>query len=350
MPRLGKVVALLVLSLLLTPRSADAYFWAWLDDWSGPRFMGTEVEWRVWCKPEDPAQNRPLLLSMQRRLEVERIAYEHFRDKVNPSYAKIDQFTLAVDYARVAEGFMQSALHPPEKATDKQVNFLAVRAIAWRAIAAAQFKWAKDLWGGKPEDPMKKPEQPPLPVARDFVLLNAPPADTLAKMEQRMLGFGPTPMLGLTLSACNSAPLQRERQFVSLKFGWAFDAKDRNRLFDHRMVTIGASYNVVATPFLTVGSGGGLAVLTSKVREPLYKFYVTPTIVDVRPLAIGRNGGSRGPWAHVFFLRYSTMVVPTGFAPDSFGGQTERYSAELTNNLGLHADLTPVIRKLQGRW
>ena len=34
MRRFRTIVGLLALSLLLTPQSAEAYFWAWLDDWS----------------------------------------------------------------------------------------------------------------------------------------------------------------------------------------------------------------------------------------------------------------------------------------------------------------------------
>jgi hypothetical protein len=350
MRRLGTIVAFAVLSLGLTPVSADAYFWAWLDDWSGPRFMGTEVEWRVWCQSEHPWQNRALLLGIGRRIAVERARYAEAAAKVDRNHPSAPEFERTLAYADAADRFLEAALHPSATASDEQKNFVALRAVAWRSIAAAQFKWAKDLSEGKPADPMKKPEQPDLPGGQAFTA-DAPPArDGLAQAEQRAMMAGGLMAGGIVVSACNSAALQRERQYVSLKFGWAFDAKDRNDVYDHRMVTIGASYNVVATPFLTVGSGAGLAVLTSKVRDPFYKFYVNPAIVDFRPGALGRNGRSRGPWYHVFFIRYSTMVVPTGFDPGSFGGQTERYSAELTNNVGLHADLGPVIRKLQGRW
>ncbi|MEO5821482.1 MAG: hypothetical protein ABIT71_13335 [Vicinamibacteraceae bacterium] len=344
MRRLRTIVALVLLSLALTPVPADAYFWAWLDDWSGPRFMGTEVEWRVWCQSERPGQNRALLLSLRRRVRVELAYYAAAASKDPDRQRHLD---LAASYARISDSFLEAVLYPGENADADKVDLRAGKALQWRTLAADHYKWAtsrKFIVG----DTMHAPEEPTLPPMSKAMTTGLLPAADLPTVQLK--SFAVSAPFSIAVSACDYKPLQRDRQFVSLKFGWAFDAKDRNEVYDHRMVTIGASYNVVATPFLTVGSGVGIAVLTSKVRDPFYKFYVQPTIVDFRPGALGRDGGSRGPWWHVFYLRYSTMVVPTGFAADSFGGQTQRYSAELTNNVGLHADLTPVIRKLQGRW
>lgn len=103
MRRLGTILACVVFSLALTPRAADAYFWAWLDDWSGPRFMGTEVEWRVWCQSEHPWQNRPLLLGIGRRMAVERAHYADVAatvDRSHPSAAEFDR-TLEIGRAHV---------------------------------------------------------------------------------------------------------------------------------------------------------------------------------------------------------------------------------------------------------
>jgi hypothetical protein len=345
MRRLRTVVALVVLSLALTPVPADAYFWAWLDDWSGPRFMGTELEWRVWCQSEQPGQNRALLLSLRRRVRTELATYQK-----TVVTGRERHLALAITYARISDSFLEAALYPGETATPDDVDQRAGRAVQWRALAADHYKWAKKkaAAGNEAEDAVNAPEEPPLPkelLAPRTTLLSEPDLPT---MQPRMIASALP--ISVAVSACDYKPLQRDRQFVNLKFGWAFDAKDSTERFEHRMVTFGASFHVVASPFLTVGSGGGVATFTSNLREPFYKVYLQPSIVDVRPFAIGRNGSTRGPWAHVIYLRYSTLVVPTGFELGSFGGQNQRYSAELVHNLGLHADLTPVIRKLQGRW
>jgi hypothetical protein len=345
MRRLGTIVALAVSSLIVTPAPADAYFWAWLDDWSGPRFMGTELEYRLWCRSEQPSQNRPLLLSLRRRIRWELARYE----AEAPTAASEKHLKLAITYARIADGYLEGALYPREGALEDEADQEAMRAVQWRAFALAQFKWALDRKQGRTLDEVDAPEEPPLPAADEQ------PADgewTFAHRSKlqtsRFVGAGVP--ISLAVSACDYQPLQRERQFLNLKVGWAFDAKDSTERFEHRMVTVGAAYHIVAAPFLTIGTGGGVAVFSSNLREPFYKFYLQPTIVDVRPFAIGPNARTRNPWWHVVYLRYNTMVVPTGFDPGSFGGQTQRYSAELVHNLGVHADLTPVVRKLQGRW
>src|SRR5688572_5255123 len=127
MRRLRTVVALVVLSLALTPVPADAYFWAWLDDWSGPRFMGTELEWRVWCQSEQPGQNRALLLSLRRRVRTELATYQK-----TVVTGRERHLALAITYARISDSFLEAALYPGETATPDDVDQRAGRAVQWR--------------------------------------------------------------------------------------------------------------------------------------------------------------------------------------------------------------------------
>ena len=67
MRRLCATLGIVVLSLAVCPARADAYFWAWLDELSGPHFIGFLVEWRVYCKAESVAQERQSLVKLNAR-------------------------------------------------------------------------------------------------------------------------------------------------------------------------------------------------------------------------------------------------------------------------------------------
>jgi hypothetical protein len=157
-------------------------------------------------------------------------------------------------------------------------------------------------------------------------------------------------VIGATVSVCESEPYDRNRRFVSVNFEWGGDSKPENRRDDNRMVTVGASYHAVIFPSLTIGSGAGIAWFSSKTADSFEKLYIEPYIIDFRPLALKRHAELAGPWWHVFYIRYNTLTFPKGFEPGRFGGRSPRYPMELIHSIGFHADLEPVIRKLQGKW
>src|SRR5688572_26210434 len=75
MRRLCATFALVVLSLSVFPARAEAYFWAWLDDLSGPQFAGFLLEVQVMCKGKQVADSEHAILRLIESNELERIKY-----------------------------------------------------------------------------------------------------------------------------------------------------------------------------------------------------------------------------------------------------------------------------------
>jgi hypothetical protein len=49
-------------------------------------------------------------------------------------------------------------------------------------------------------------------------------------------------------------------------------------------------------------------------------------------------------------LRYSTITFPGGFDRGDFSPNSPAYPTELVHQLGVHFDLTPVLRGKRGNW
>jgi hypothetical protein len=156
--------------------------------------------------------------------------------------------------------------------------------------------------------------------------------------------------IGVSFSFCDAKPGRRTTQFLSVNTGYARDWKKSNREFEHRMVTVGVSYNLVVTPSTTIGAGGGLATFTSKAGDAFRKVYIQPFIVDFRPFLLKEKYQESSPWYHVLYVRGSIVTFPAAFEAGRFGRQPERFRAELTPTLGLHFDMAPVIQDMQGKW
>ena len=330
MRRLRATLGIVVLSLAVCPARADAYFWAWLDELSGPHFIGFLVEWRVYCKAESVAQERQSLVKLNASLQ--KALQEHtdtLKTATDPDARRY--FGNAVLYSGSAVAYIEDAIKSIDEDANRDVSPLVFKAFVWRSHASAHFEWGRKIVGKRTdgETPPQEPAEKPLPLGtRSFFPLVG----------------------GATLSLCNAKPLQRDRQYLTVSVGYAYNTKDANAADKNRMVTLGVSYNAVITPYLTVGTGGGLAAFTSTTQPNFQKLYIQPYIVDFRPFALKPNSEFLGPWWHVFYLRYSTIIFPTGFEPGRFGGVSPRYTAEWVHALGFHADMAPVIRKMQKRW
>jgi hypothetical protein len=163
------------------------------------------------------------------------------------------------------------------------------------------------------------------------------------------------------VSLCHANRYDRNKRFLAVNVGWGQDTKDadytekvtingvRNNI-DNKMLTVGAGFYSVALPWLTVGSGAGVAWFSSNRAASFQKLYIEPYIVEVKPLAFTGNSALTPWWRHVLFLSYSTLVFPTGFEAGRFQRSDPRFPAELVHVWGIHADLEPLMRRLAGNW
>jgi hypothetical protein len=116
------------------------------------------------------------------------------------------------------------------------------------------------------------------------------------------------------------------------------------------MLTTGATVHFVARPWLTVGAGAGLATFFTSGSGTFAKPYVQPYIVDIKPGAFVPRADVRSPWRHFVILRYSAITFPGGFDRGDFSPNSPAYPTELVHQLGVHFDLTPVLRGKRGNW
>jgi hypothetical protein len=330
MRRLCSTFAFVVLSLTLLPGRADAYIWAWLDDLSGPRYLGGIVEWRVYCRTESIVDRQKALADY--RTEVQRILDE-YAPAARVQTAGQRYHVNAAAYARFALVFIDFAIDEVSKNPNSNVDKLVMQSRVFTLAAIAHGQWGDRLRAGERPDPKDAPGDQVSPDQR---------LDALTSLV--------VPGVGVTISLCDTKPGRRDTQFLSVNVGYAWDVKDENREFKHRMVTVGASYHLIASPSVTLGAGAGLAIFTSKVTEPVHKLYLQPAIVDIRPWQFFDRYRGGSPWYHVVYVRGSLTTFPTGFAAGSFGNQPERYQAELIRAVGVHFDFTPVLLDMQGKW
>ena len=331
MRRLCTTVAFaVVLSLSLFPARADAYIWAWLDDLSGPRFGGVIVEWRVYCRSESIAEKQQALLKLRKGYTDLLHTYEA---GVKGGGRGEPYFRNAVSYMTAAITYIDFAIETLDKDPGADVSRLLQEAYVWQNNAKAHAAWAERLASREPPNPREAPGTPPPPdVSR----------------ERLMALF--LPGIGVSFSLCEAKPGRRNTQFLSVNVGYAWDLKDANRDFDHRMVTVGASYNLIVSPSVTLGAGAGLATFSSKAGDSFSKAYVQPLIVDFRPFLLAEKYQRSSPWYHVLYFRGSVLTFPAGFEAGRFGNQTERFEAELIPTFGIHFDFSPVIQDMQGKW
>jgi hypothetical protein len=135
-----------------------------------------------------------------------------------------------------------------------------------------------------------------------------------------------------------------------VNIGLAFEIKDDHEYGTSKMLTHGASYHVVASPWLTAGAGGGIATFLPSDRPAFSKWYVQPWMFDIRPGAWCKNADVRSPWRHFVYVRVSAIIFPQGFETGRFTATSPEYGPELVNAVGVHFDLTPVLRGRRGNW
>lgn len=352
MRRLVTVFCLAMLGVGLSPAPAHAYFWEWIDSLSGPRYFGFQVEWRVWCQSNAPAQRRKALQRIKtdlladkqryesawagaeaiRKNELERVARESVPGRAaTADPRKVEPPALyrkAVDFITLGETAVDVALDMLDAEPGLDLAYLAHVVTAAKLGAEQQFAAAAATSLGVPATVSSVPTEAP--------------AVTRSDMRARFTS-------GVGLSLCDVTPGSRDKRFAKLNFGWGYDRKDK--VNQSRVQFLGASIHNVVTPYVVIGTGAGLATFSSATDDRFFKFYVQPTIVDFHFLNTRKQAQEGGPWWPVPHLRYSNIIFPTGFEPGRFNGElSPRFPMELTHSLSIHFDLSSVIRHFQGTW
>jgi len=290
------------------------------------------AEWRVYCKAESAANEREALRRLQSSIGDELRIYQGAAS--SPKFADAKKyFENAVRYSSAAKGLIGLAREALDGDSGSDVSPTVRDAFVWRQHAKNHYEWGKRVEQHQKDEPDKAPYTPTAP-----------------KIELKTASVSFLPGGGLSFSLCDAKPLHRDKRYLNVNIGWGYDTKVENRGQGNRMVLFGASYHGVVSPYLTVGTGAGLATFSSSAQKSAQRLYVQPYIVDFRPGGLRRNVDFHGPWWQVFFFRYSTIIFPAGFEPGQFGGVSPQYRAELVHSVGFHADMAPVIRGIQKRW
>lgn len=321
-------ILLVVFSFCLWPTRAEAFFWDWLDDLSGPRFWGFQTELQLWCRSEDAVVSVAFLDEVTGKLKADTTAYVT-ESGANPSNLALEA---AVFAARSAEAHLRSARAQAIKGDNTGAASFYRSALNSWTVAASSYREGLRTIGDS------KTREDKIRAARNL------------KPRMAAVGGG----VGVAVSLCSSAPLQRTTRYIAVHYAYGWDHKNPEDA--NRMATIGMSMHSAVKPYLTVGAGGGVAFFTSAGVDGFHKLYVQPFIVDFRPFALLKPFGLvkepdlKSPLRHVVYLRFEGIVFPAGFEPGRFGGDSPRFSAELTPSLGVYFDMAPLVRKWQNRW
>ena len=327
------VLAFVVCSLAAFPSRADAYFWDWIDDLSGPSFWGVTVEFRIWCSFEDSRNNRGYLVSLRRSIMEAAEKYEAAATDAPASSTRQQYYQQATQAVQRGLKSLDRALNDLASGPRADVSDSVLEALVWHKRGEERFERGKST----PDTSM---------IVADAL----PPDGNRVARSGTDTGGG-----GISVSLCKASQFARQSQFLTVNIGYGWDKAKEDEAgnsvnLSNKMVTMGASYHAVIKPFLTIGFGAGLATFTSNTTEPVHKLYVQPYIIDFKPLALRKNSQLRGPWWHVLFFRYDTILFPAGFAEGSFEGQKVRFPAEIVHSVGIHADVEPLLRKWMDTW
>ena len=337
MRRIRASVVLAVIVLVAWPERAEAYFWAWLDDLSGPRYMAVFGSIEVLCtyRDTDASPDAVAWITDDLQKKLKAVPQASGPSAQQPgAWAKLrfDDATTFISKANdiLAEVRKRQATDPATR--KERANLLAqARLLDGRASVHMQS--------------VARPDKDPTTQLLDqnARALVAQPA-TVKSYPRRRNGFAP--------SMCASSPEVRNRFYLTFDAGYGWDAKNRNRDQGHSMIMLGTSAHYAVTPYLSVGSGAGVVRFKTPngKKEVFYSPYLEPAMLDFRPLALLRASDVRSPLLHVFFLRGSVIVFPRGFDAGTFPGQTDRFNVEWTPSAGVYFDLTPILRNRRGNW
>lgn len=323
MRRLAAILAVTVYSLC-APARAEAVFWHWLDNLSGPQFKGWEMDWRVWCSSDN---------ALIRTWQEADSDLDYYRATEHTISSPEETKRLYVETVQKA---MELAKSASLSTSGRESRRLAVAARA--ALAEARsMKLERDFSkAGLKPDPLDA-----IVGAVDFKRYNFTGG-------------------GAVLSLCNSKRYDLPRTFLSVNVGFGYGKEKGDYAppvgvpsygdLGLRMVTVGASFHKNVLPGLALGIGGGVAFFSSTESDGFQKAYVQPLIVDWKPLLSRKNADLTDWWSHLAIARYNMLSYPTGFGPSQFRAGDPRFPAEIVHSLGIYADLEPLVRRLTGHW
>ncbi|MFN7915366.1 MAG: hypothetical protein U0Q55_08495 [Vicinamibacterales bacterium] len=407
MRRVVVIVGVLVTCLGLFPARADAFWWNWIDDLSGPRFGGWTVNWRVWCRTDSdgPFDGEARIRAARKQLSEAALLEKKLSSLTPAGQARKDLLAAAKYGSSVARAEAAGALshalaivvnqpERPYKPTYAQAYDAAIQnAIgALRLVSGALSLLKRDETADDAAILATTKELNSLKASDDAEMhLNGFPGG----------GFGSGGSVELSL--CSLEPGLDTKSYLSANLGWGAakkarygkdgngqDIPDDDSYLGNSIVTLGVSYHSVVSRSLTIGTGGGVAVFSSPSRPTFSNFYLEPWIVDVRPLRLIKpkkwfakirskpeNAGnavapdSQKPSGEreqpkgaslvrdMVAIRYSGLVFPTGFAQGRFtqwadGNHTTekvspQFPAEFVQSIGIHVDLVPLLMKIHDK-
>lgn len=337
MRRAIATLGLVVFALCAFPSRADAYFWWWLDDLSGPSYNGLQLEWQLWCRSEDARLTSAYLSAVSSDLLSDNARYQSALKKAESESESALRLKAAVGSGAAAAASMLKATAAAEskRFADAESAFRA--ALKDWEVAERQFREGIKADGFPPAE------------RQQSRTVESGDAHT-----ESVGGAG----AGFTVSLCSAAPFQRTTRFIAMTYGWAGEHQRQEENIstkaELRLITLGLAFHSVVKPYLTMGAEVGVASFSS-TRDPAFqKLYVKPVILDLVPFAFGKQPNLGSPWRHVVHVRGFYTVFPTGFEAQRFtfddATRSKQYRAEAIPGWGLDFDLTPVIRKWQGKW
>jgi hypothetical protein len=369
MRRLTRVLSFALLAVCLSPLPAHAYFWEWLDSLSGPKFGGGSVELQLWCVTEKRAD---ILANFQTELEGLVLLRKNDEGEIQAFEKRLKEFQLQIDEGKINRTelpslaprlqFVQRGLVAAREAIErfntlkttggKPTNRARAKgakssvpevdageefweALQWRDYAMGQLLWASQvekLAGNDPALQAAAVQKLPIPRFRN------------PKKQGPQVGAGVGYLVGVSTSVCLADAIDRHKQALNLTFEFAWDHKEGAEASNNRMRKLGLSYHFIFAPWVRAGFGAGGARFYSGEAPMFRRWYIEPSIVDIKPLAIGQHKYSPQAWRQVFYVRVNSLWFPGGFPPLKFG-DSPRLRNELVTAIGVHADLSPIIRK-----
>lgn len=327
-------LCLVLASLAAFSSRADAFFWSWLDDLSGPKFRGIAVDWQLWCRNKDIPVTGSMIRMSKMQLDEDSVrlfqpAISH-APRGGPAHRSFEAAEVAAQAARRALSEAETLV------------LIGDTAGTLRSYRAAVDAWsdAADLF----KEGLKEPDSAPVRANETFQ------KEMSAREKQAPFKKRGFPSAGVLVSLCDHEPHQQMTRFVAFHYGFGWDFKKENAAEQNRMVTLGLSLHSIVKPYLTVGTGAGVVAFTGEDVDGFYKAYVQPFIIDVRPIALFRSGERKNdPSSQLLLIRFDGMVFPSGFKAGQFGGTSKRFKAEFVPNIGVQFDLTRYIWKWQDR-
>jgi hypothetical protein len=307
---------------LFAPR-AEANWWHWLDDLSGPKFKGWKIQYRLYCFSETTENQRLKIINGL----VDQVNQQR-RTAVGSQMNLLQNASLALETA------MTQATAADEKgALSKEIfNAFNASSDSWRELGLRLSDAAASKMEAEPPDATAQRQE-------------AETRRNDAESTARLYNFAGPPFIpAVSVSACKSAPNKKRTGSIDINIAWGRDKKPENSEQGNTLVMLGPSFTFATVRSLNAGVGAGVAWFSSRTNPSFERVYLEPIRVEWRPaLAFMKHPNA---WLQIGALRYQALLFPNGFPPGSFGS-SPRYPAEVVHQWDLVLDLEPVFDKFR---